>query len=96
MLNWPAPFSHSPPSIVTFSPAQGRYVTTVSDSVPVRVIPRPDGLALSKRIQQLIDEDAASQQTGAPDWIFRWGFIVLMLLGLWSMHSATICPIQAR
>lgn len=70
-------------SIVTFSPAQGRYVTTVSDSVPVRVIPRPDGLALSKRIQQLVDEDAASQQTGAPDWIFRWGFIVLMLLGLW-------------
>src|SRR5690606_20115723 len=68
---------------VSFSPAQQAFVTTSSLPVPVRVLPQREGVALAKNIQQLVDDDAKQQETGLPRWLFRWGFIVLMVLGLW-------------
>jgi hypothetical protein len=67
---------------VAFSPAQQQFVTITSGSVPVRVLPQRDGVALAKNVQQLVDADAAAQRQGIPEWVYRWGFIALLLLGL--------------
>lgn len=67
---------------VAFSPTQQQFVTITSSSVPVRVLPQRDGVALAKNVQQLIDADAAAQVQGIPQWVYRWGFIALLLLGL--------------
>lgn len=68
--------------LVVFSPERGKFVTLTSETVPVRVLPpRPD-VELSDRIQELVDQDAASQSDG-PGWVIRWAFITFMLIGLW-------------
>ena len=67
---------------VAFSPTKQQFVTSHSTSVPVRVLPQREGVALAKNIQQLIDEDAAKQVKGMPGWVFRWGFIALTVVGL--------------
>jgi len=70
-------------SLVAFSPLAGRFTTITSDTVPVLVLPPRADVVLPEHVQQLIDADAASQRSGPSSWLLRWGFIGLMLLGLW-------------
>ncbi len=69
-------------SFVTFAPLARQFATLTSDPVPVRVLPQRPGVALSKNVRELIDEDAASQEAGMSAAVIRWGFIALMVFGL--------------
>lgn len=70
---------------VAFSPEANDFLELKSESVPVQVLPQRPDVALAKPIQDLIDADAESQDSGLSQSILRWAFIALMILGL-VMH----------
>lgn len=65
-----------------FAPLAGQFATLQSEPVPVRVMPQRVDVALAKNVQELIDADAASQETGMSSSVVRWVFIALMVFGL--------------
>jgi hypothetical protein len=69
-------------SLVSFSPVAKQYATMMSAAVPVEVLPQRQGVALLPQIQDLVDKDLATQNPGQSSSVFRWGFVVLAVLGL--------------
>lgn len=77
-----------PVPFVAFSPAQRTYVTSRSDTVPLRVGPVPAGVALPARVSERVaaDEREVAAARAWPRW---WvGFAALPLLGLVVLRRA--------
>tara|TARA_R110002072_G_scaffold87129_8_gene196758 strand:+ start:24705 stop:26096 length:1392 start_codon:yes stop_codon:yes gene_type:complete len=69
-------------SFVSFSPAAKAFITTTTATVPVKVLPQREGVALTPPIQELVDKDLAKQDQGVSTSVYRWGFVALAILGL--------------
>ncbi|MFN3240200.1 MAG: hypothetical protein ACE37K_01665 [Planctomycetota bacterium] len=67
-------------SLVSYAPEQRAFVRLGGEPVPVRVLPRREGVELAEGIEELIREDALRRDPGS--WWLRWLFVGLAIGGL--------------
>lgn len=67
-------------SLVSYSPETESFVRLGGDAVPVRVLPRREGVELPESVEELIREDALARSSGSA-W-YRWVFVGLAVGGL--------------